>query len=301
MLDKSLLNGFAAYLLLEQSLAKHTLDAYQHDVAKLTEYLSLHLPNTGWERLQPHHFQDFMAWLTELGIGGASQARILSGIKAFYRYLSLENIVSHNPTHLLDSPRTLRKIPVVLSIAEIDLLNAAIDHSTPEGMRNRTIFELLYGCGLRVSELVQLSTSHLFLEAGFLRIIGKGDKERLVPIHDAAIRQLELYLSSVRPHMKIAKGSEDIVFLSKHGKALSRIMVFYIVKEAAAKAGIGKNISPHTFRHTFATHLYEGGADLRAIQDMLGHATITTTEIYAHTQTAYLRDTLALYHPRYKP
>jgi integrase/recombinase XerD len=227
-----------------------------------------------------------------------SQSRIISGLKGFYKYLLLENIIQTDPTELLESPKIGRKLPSTLSIPEINDLINAIDLSTPEGERNRTILETLYGCGLRVSELVNLRISNLFFNEGFIKVTGKGNKERLIPIGTVAMKQIRIYLSTVRIHIPVKKGHEDIVFLNRRGSRLSRVMIFTIIKQLAIKTGLKKQISPHTFRHSFATHLVEGGADLRAVQEMLGHESITTTEIYTHLDRDYLRSAIIQYHPR---
>ncbi|HMP94032.1 MAG TPA: tyrosine recombinase, partial [Phnomibacter sp.] len=247
-----------------------------------------------------NHLQQFVQYLTGLGMGASSQARIVSGLRSFYRYAYIEQIAPENPTELLQLPRLTRKLPEVLSLPEIEAMLACIDHSTPDGQRNRAMLELLYSCGLRVTELITLCISHLYLPLEYLRVIGKGNKERLVPIGAEAIKYLKIYLEQVRVHIPIKKGQEDIVFVSRRGSGLSRVMVFLIIKELAARAGIEKPISPHTFRHSFATHLVEGGASLRAVQEMLGHQSITTTEIYTHLDREYLRQTLQQFHPAYK-
>jgi len=289
-------NGFKAYLQLERSLSANSIQAYLDDIEKLFQYLE----SSGRTVLSADldTLTGFIHWLHGLGLSATSQARIISGIRAFYRYLRLEKLVESDPSQLLDLPRLARKLPEVLNIDEINAIIASIDLSQPEGERNRAIIETLYSCGLRVTELVELKISNLFFNDGFIRVIGKGDKERLVPIGSVAIRQLRQYLEHVRVHTKIQKGEEDIVFLNNRGKRLSRQMVFLMLKKHASLAGIRKNISPHTFRHSFATHLIDGGADLRAIQEMLGHASITTTEIYTHMDRQYLRDAIIQFHPR---
>jgi integrase/recombinase XerD len=233
-------------------------------------------------------------------LNARSQARIISGIRAFFKYLLLENIITKDPSELLESPKVGRRLPEILSVSEIDRMISALDQSTNEGLRNKAILEVLYGCGLRVSELVNLRLSNLYFGPGFIKITGKGNKERLVPIGEITIKYVSLYLDNVRNHLSISRDSADIVFLNRHGKKLSRVMIFNIIKDLAIKTGIHKNISPHTFRHSFATHLVEGGADLRAVQEMLGHESITTTEIYTHLDREYLRDTILSFHPRSK-
>ena len=243
-------------------------------------------------------FQDMIRWLNELGLDVRSQARLISGIKAFYKYLLVEDILVEDPTELLETPRLNRKIPEVLNYEEIQRLLAAIDLSEPHGLRNRAMLETLYACGLRVSELINLRISNLYLDIGFVKVLGKNDKERLVPIGEEAVKHIGFYVEGVRRHLKIKKDSENVLFLNRRGSKLSRIMVFLVIKELAKLAGIEKNISPHTFRHSFATHLIEGGADLKAVQDMLGHESITTTEIYTHLDTDYLKETVLNFHPR---
>ncbi|MFH1161502.1 MAG: site-specific tyrosine recombinase XerD [bacterium] len=294
----SYLRSYQAYLQLEKSLSPNTVEAYLHDVKMLVQYLEISgndlLPST----VKLHHLQSFLKWVTELGMTARTQARVISGIKSFYKYLQLENLVQKDPSELLESPKVGRKLPVVLNISEIDTLIGVIDLSKPEGERNKAILETLYGCGLRVSELVDLKISCLRFNEGFIRVIGKGNKERLVPVGQSAQKQIRIYLDSVRRLQPIKRGYEDFLFLNRRGSKLTRAMIFNIIKELAEKAGIKKNISPHTFRHSFATHLVEGGADLRAVQEMLGHESITTTEIYTHLDREYLRSTIIQYHPR---
>jgi integrase/recombinase XerD len=244
--------------------------------------------------------QQFVKWVSELGMTATSQARIISGIRSFYKYLLTEQIISSDPTALLEAPKTKRALPDVLSFEEIELIISKIDQSKPEGGRNKAILETMYSCGLRVSEVVGLKISCLYLDVGFIRVIGKGDKERLVPIGSDAIKYIKLYKDNIRVHQPMIPGYEDILFLNQRGKGLTRVMIFYIIRDLAAKAGITKNISPHTFRHSFATHLVEGGADLRAVQEMLGHESITTTEIYTHLDRDFLRNTLQQFHPAFK-
>lgn len=293
------INSFKAYLQLERSLSINTIDAYLRDIHKFNDYIDEAHPDLTFKELNVPHCENFLAFLNELGISIKSQSRILSGIKAFFNYLQFEQIIESNPFNLIESPKIDLKLPVVLSIEEIDRMIAAIDHSKAEGTRNRAIIETLYACGLRVSELVNLKISALYLEIGFVKVIGKGNKERIVPINDAAIKQITIYKDTVRVHQKIKMGMEDILFLNRRGNILGRHMIYHIVKTLAEKAGIQKKVSPHTFRHSFATHLYERGADLRAIQDMLGHESITTTEIYSKVNNEYLRETLVQFHPRF--
>ncbi len=293
--------GFKAYLQLERSLSDHSVVAYLHDVDMLTQYLLMQDSAINPTQIELRHLQLFVQYIAELGMGANSQARIISGLRAFFKFCVIEQIVMLNPTELLEAPKLKRALPEVMSFHEIETLIAAIDQSTPEGTRNRAMLEAMYSCGLRVSELVNLQLSQLYLDVGFVRVLGKGNKERLVPIGRDAIKYIGLYKHTVRNHMDIQKGEEDIVFLNKRGKRLSRIYIFLLIKELAAKSGIKKNISPHTFRHSFATHLVEGGADLRAVQEMLGHESITTTEIYTHLDREFLRETLHRFHPAFRP
>jgi integrase/recombinase XerD len=292
--------GFKTYLQLERSLSEHSVEAYLHDVDKLTQYLQLQTLLKSPAEIQLKDLQHFLEWIGNLGMLATSQARIISGIKQFYKYCLTEQIVQSDPSSLLEAPKTKRSLPDVLSFEEIENIIAQIDVSTAEGTRNKAIIETMYSCGLRVSEVINLNISHVYFDVEFIRIIGKGNKERLVPIGAPALKYIQLYLSTIRKHIPIQKGYEDILFLNRRGKGLSRVMIFYIIKELVEKAGIQKNISPHTFRHSFATHLIEGGADLRAIQDMLGHESITTTEIYTHLDRNFLRTTLQSFHPAFK-
>lgn len=294
----SYIKGFESYLLLERSLSKNTLEAYGNDLQKLLQFLEYNNLAVNPAQVTLNQLQDFIAWIHGLGMSAHSQARIISGIKAFFKYLMIENVIDQNPTTLLEAPKLGRKLPDVLSITEIETLLNVVDLSKPDGERNKAIIETLYSCGLRVSELVSLKISDVFAEIGFVKIVGKGNKERLVPIGKIAIKQLNHYFEKTRNHQPIASGHSDFVFLNKFGKKLSRVMIFSIIKTLANKAGIKKNISPHTFRHSFATHLVEGGADLRAVQEMLGHESITTTEIYTHLNRAFLRETIIQFHPR---
>ncbi|HRX93361.1 MAG TPA: site-specific tyrosine recombinase XerD [Chitinophagaceae bacterium] len=292
--------GFKAYLQLEKSLADNTVQAYLRDLEMLTEYMQTVNSRKTPESLGLKDLQQFIKYIAELGMSDTSQARIISGIKSFYKYCLLENITKKDPTALLEAPKLKRSLPDVLSFEEIETLINTIDLSKPEGGRNKAILETMYSCGLRVSEVVNLRISQLYLDAGFIRVWGKGDKERLVPIGKSAAKYINIYKKNIRVHVPVQKGNEDIVFLNKRGRKLSRVMIFYIIKEAAVNAGIRKTVSPHTFRHSFATHLVEGGADLRAVQEMLGHASITTTEIYTHLDREFLRKTLEQFHPGFK-
>ncbi len=294
----STINGFRAYLKLEKFLSPNSVQAYLQDMDKLQQFAISLLPIRKPETITEQDLKAFIKWINELGMTPASQARILSGIKAFYKFMLMENLLSHNPAELIEAPRLTRKLPDTLNILEIDALIAAIDLSKPDGTRNKTMLEVLYSCGLRVTELITLKISNLYLEDDFIKIMGKGNKERLVPIGEQAGKLLKIYLHEIRVHLTIKKGQEDFVFLSKRGSKLSRVMVFMIIKSLAEKIGLKKSISPHTFRHSFATHLIEGGADLRAVQEMLGHESITTTEIYTHLDREYLRETIVQYHPR---
>ena len=293
----SCINGFKAYLRLERSVAANTIDAYLRDVDKLLKFTQVTNGQQPTE-ITTADLKDFLKWIYDLGMMPHSQARILSGLKAFFKYLSLEEIISHDPSALLEAPRLRRKLPDTLNTGEINQLISAIDLSTHEGMRNKTIMEVLYGCGLRVSEITGLLISNLYLDIEFIKVLGKGNKERLVPIGSEAVKYLKIWLQEVRVHYPVKAGNEDLVFINRRGTALSRVMVFLIIKDLARKIGLKKKISPHTFRHSFATHLIEGGADLRAVQEMLGHESITTTEIYTHLDRDYLRQTITQFHPR---
>lgn len=294
------INGFRAFLQIEKSLSAASVAAYLHDVNLLEVFMDAQFPEIGLEKISLQHLQQFVASMKDKEFEATTQARLVSGIKAFFRYLITEELIQADPSELLRLPKIQRKLPDVLSVEEVDKLFAAIDHSKPEGQRNRAILEVMYSSGLRVSEAIHLSISSLFLDVGFIRVIGKGSKERLVPIGTEAAKHIRIYREQIRCHQPVQKGFEDVLFLNKNGKSLSRVMIFYIIKDAARKAEIAKNIHPHTLRHSFATHLIEGGADLRAIQEMLGHESITTTEIYTHLDQRYLRETLELYHPRFR-
>jgi integrase/recombinase XerD len=290
------IKDFVSYLKIEKGLAENSILAYQHDVDKLKEFASSKssLP----DQLSYDDLKLFLTTLYDLGLSARSQARIISGIKQFYGFLLLENLIKEDPSELLEQPKLGRKLPEVLTIEEIDSLLAAIDLSKNEGHRNRAMLETLYSCGLRVSELVGLRFSDLFFEEGFIRVIGKGNKERLVPVSPQVQKEIDIYQQHIRNHLNIQKRSENIVFLNRRGAQLTRVMVFTIIKNLAESIGLKKNISPHTFRHSFATHLIEGGANLRAIQEMLGHESITTTEIYTHLDQRFLRDAILSFHPR---
>lgn len=292
--------AFRGYLLLERSMSQNTIDAYIVDVQKLIRFFDLHQPGKLPLDVTPDDIHTFILWINDFGLEASTQSRIISGIKAFYKFLLVEDLLDKDPTLLLDSPRYARKIPDVLSIDDIQSMLNIIDLSEPLGIRNRAMIETLYASGLRVSELTELKFRQVFTEEGYLRVIGKNNKERIVPIGDEALKFIAMYTEHVRNQMDIVPGNEQYVFLNRRGKKLTRVMVFYIIKEVAEAAGITKTVSPHTFRHSFATHLVEGGADLKAVQDMLGHESITTTEIYTHLDTAYLKETIQLFHPRVK-
>lgn len=286
---------FKQYLIFEKGLSPKSVEAYLHDVALLETFLE----EKKMEEATREDCQAFLKAIYERGVAPRSQARILSGIKAFYRFLLYDGVLTEDPTELLDAPKIGLHLPDVLSIEEIEAIISVIDLSTPEGHRNRAMVEVLYGCGLRVSELITLRLSNLFFTEGFVKIVGKGNKERFVPIGSTAQKMVKLYVEGARATLKIKKGEEDYVFLNRRGSHLTREMVFMLVKKWAKEAGVEKSISPHTFRHSFATHLVEGGADLRAVQQMLGHESITTTEIYTHLDSDYIRSNIARFHPRY--
>jgi integrase/recombinase XerD len=295
---RSYIKQFSDYLKLERSLSDNSIQAYVRDVEKLDQFVQLNYPKVSPLAISAKHLQSFLQFISELGMSAYSQARILSGIKAFYKYLMFEEMIEQDPTALLEGPKIGRKLPDTLEYLEIEKLLAAMDLSTPEGGRNRAIIEVLYSSGLRVSELVELKIANVHYDIGFLRVIGKGNKERLVPIGKEALRFLKIYLDEIRVHVPVKKEYESHVFLSNRGAKVSRVSVFLMIKQLAAKIGLKKSISPHTFRHSFATHLIEGGADLRAVQEMLGHESITTTEIYTHLDRDYLRQVIQEFHPR---
>ena len=296
----STIKGFKAYLQLERSLSGNSVEAYLHDVALLKQFMELKYPSVTPDVVSSEHLQEFILFINEMGLGDQSQARILSGIRAFYKYLLMEDLIKDNPTTLLEGPKLRRKLPDVLHVNEIDQLFSAIDHSKADGVRNRAILETLFGCGLRVTELVSLKISNLYFDVGFIKVTGKGNKERLIPIGSEAIKHINFYRQGVRSKLNIRNGFEDTLFLNRNGSMLTRVYIFMMIKALAIKAGIKKSISPHTFRHSFATHLVEGGADLRAVQEMLGHESIITTEIYTHLDSDFLRQTLQQFHPRYQ-
>jgi integrase/recombinase XerD len=295
------IKGFVNYLKIERSLSANSIEAYQRDILKVQQFMEMKHPGVSPLKTSTKHLQEFLQFVNELGLSAHSQARILSGVKAFFRYLLFDEMIENDPTGLLEGPKLGRKLPDTLSYDEIEKLLNAIDLSTPEGARNRAMLEVLYSSGLRVSELVDLKRSNIYFEEGFLRVIGKGNKERLVPIGRDAMKYLKIYLEEIRGkglHKPPQKGHESVTFLNRHGKKLTRVMIFTIIKNLAKAIGLNKTISPHTFRHSFATHLIEGGADLRAVQEMLGHESITTTEIYTHLDRDYLKQVIKQFHPR---
>ncbi|WP_158996225.1 site-specific tyrosine recombinase XerD [Mucilaginibacter sp. L196] len=295
---RSAIKGFQAYLKLEKSLSPNSIEAYSRDIDKLYQFSEAQVVKLKPENITLGDLRLFINWVNELGMIPSSQARILSGIKAFYKYMLMEDIINDDPSELLESPKIQRKLPDTLSYEDINKLIAAIDLSRPDGARNKAILEVLYGCGLRVSELTELKLSNLYLDIEFIKVTGKGSKERLVPIGGEAIKALKIWIEQVRIHTPIKKGEEDMVFLNQRGSRLSRIYIFTLTKQLAEMIGLKKSISPHTFRHSFATHLVEGGADLRAVQEMLGHESITTTEIYTHLDREFLKGTIIQFHPR---
>jgi len=290
--------GFESFLRLEKSLSANSVAAYINDINKLTSFLEEKYKKLPPEKVKLEHLKSFVEYINDKGVSPRTQARTISGIKSFFKYLLMEGKIIADPTSLLESPKVGRKLPDVLSMDEIDMLIDAIDLNKPEGQRNKAMLETLYSCGLRVSELVNLKISNLFFDQGFVKVEGKADKERLVPISGKAIEEITLYLGNYRKTLKISKDSENILFLNRRGKKLSRVMIFTIIKGLAEKVGLNKKISPHTFRHSFATHLINGGADLRAVQEMLGHESILTTEIYTHLDRNYLKNTINKFHPR---
>jgi integrase/recombinase XerD len=294
----SAIKGFKSYLKLEKSLAENSIMAYERDVEKLYQFSDMQEPKLKPDTIVLNDLRAFLVWTVELGMIPTSQARMVSGIKTFYKYLLMEDVIKTNPSELLEAPKTRRKLPDVLTIEDIDNVLGAIDLSKPEGPRNKAIIQVLFSCGLRVSELTTLKISNLYLDIDFIKVTGKGSKERLIPIGSHAKQALKIWLEQVRVHVPPKKGEDDYVFLNRRGAHLTREMVFIIIKQLAASIGLKKQISPHTFRHSFATYLIEGGADLRAVQEMLGHESITTTEIYTHLDREFLRSTIISFHPR---
>ena len=295
---KFYLNDYHSYLKLERSLSENSISAYLNDIKKLRDFIKLKKIDLEPNDIDIVIINDFLEYLNELGISSFSQARIVSGLKSFFKFLILEEKISKDPMDLIESPKLKRKLPEVLSLNDINILLSSIDLSTMEGVRNRAIIETLYSSGLRVSELVNLSIQNLFLDIGFIKVIGKGSKERLVPIGRHAIKYINMYKNGYRDNKKINKGNEGFLFLNRYGRKLTREMIFLIIKKVSNKCLLNKNVSPHTFRHSFATHLIEGGADLRAVQEMLGHESITTTEIYTHLDREYLKQVIKEFHPR---
>ncbi|TSA38780.1 MAG: site-specific tyrosine recombinase XerD [Porphyromonadaceae bacterium] len=292
--------SFRAHLRLEKSLAGNSIEGYLTDVSKLFRFLEMAYPTLQPSSVTLNHLREFLSWLNEIGLGARSQARIISGIKSFFRFLAIENLVSESPASLLETPRLPRNLPEILSADEIEKIISSIDMSSHLGHRNKAIIEVLYGCGLRVSELVGLKISQVFFNEGYVRVLGKGSKERLIPLGRSAGKAMEQYIQYERVHQKVDSKAADLVFINNRGNGLTRVMIFTIVKALSKKAGIRVPVSPHTFRHSFATHLIENGADLRAVQDMLGHESILTTEIYTHLNREFLRETVNKYHPRAK-
>ncbi|MEA3316608.1 MAG: site-specific tyrosine recombinase XerD [Bacteroidota bacterium] len=292
------IKAFKHYLKLERALSDNSINAYLLDIGKFVSFLEIKNIDISPDKVKINHLKEFLVWINEFAISANTQSIIISGIKAFYKYLLIENVVKTNPTTLIEAPNIARKLPEVLSIAEIDSILAAIDLSKPEGQRNKAIIETLYSCGLRVSELINLRLTNMFLNEGFIKVLGKGNKERFVPIGGKAIKEINYYFQDRNSLRTIDKESENIVFLNRRGKKITRVMIFTIVKNLAKEAGIKKKVSPHTFRHSFASHLVDGGADLRAVQEMLGHESIITTEIYTHLDNEYLRDAIIQFHPR---
>lgn len=295
---ESEINMFKGYLKLEKGLSENSIHAYVTDLYKLVQFLKDRKYSVGPSQVTLQHLKELMEWISSRGISPRTQARIISGIKSFYKFLLIEEKTEKDPTALLEAPKVGRKLPEILTVEEIDNIINAVDIKKPEGQRNKAILETLYSCGLRVSELIDLKISNLFFESGFVKIEGKGSKERLVPISSKAIKEINLYLSEYRRLLNISPQHEDFLFLNRRGKRLSRVMIFTIIKAVTMKLNLDKNISPHTFRHSFATHLIDGGANLRAVQEMLGHESIITTEIYTHLDKEFLKNTIIQYHPR---
>jgi integrase/recombinase XerD len=292
------IKGFEDYLRLEKALSINSINAYINDINKLLDFLKDNFKGTTPQKVRLNHLKSFVEWLNEKGVSPRTQARTISGIKSYFKYLLIEEKINSDPTALLESPRIGRKLPDILSIEEIDMLINSVNIEKPEGQRNKAILETLYCCGLRVSELVNLKISNLFFDQGYIKVEGKSNKERLVPISNRAIKEINKYVEGYRKSLKIVHGAEDVLFLNRRGQMLSRVMIFTVIKTLAAQVNLLKKISPHTFRHSFATHLIDGGADLRSVQEMLGHESILTTEIYTHLDREYLKDTINQFHPR---
>ena len=297
-MSEAIRNGYKSFLKLEKSLSNNSIEGYLTDLDKLYQFSASLKTAKKPKDFQLADLQKFIHWISDLGMSPKSQARIISGIKGFYQFLLIEDFIKSDPSKLLESPKTGRKLPETLSLEEIDILISTVDLSSNEGQRNKAILEVLYSCGLRVSELISLQITNLFFDMGFIKVMGKGNKERFVPIGQKAIKEIKLYVENYRNHQDIKSGQEDFLFLNRRGSSLTRVMIFTIVKKLCNATGIKKSISPHTFRHSFATHLLEGGADLRAIQEMLGHESITTTEIYTHLDKDFLRSEIIEFHPR---
>lgn len=295
---QSYIKQFHNYLKLERSLSQNSIDAYLHDVNLLHQFIEIKGFNTSAKDIKLQELQEFITYLNQIGLSAYSQARIISGLKSFFVFLAGEGITNSNPANLLESPKLGRKLPDTLDYHEIVQILEKIDHSTPEGMRNRAILEIMYSSGLRVSEVINLKITNLYFDVGFIKVEGKGNKERLIPVGKDACKYVNMYLTEIRNHIVIKKGQENFVFLNRRGSSLTRVMIFTIIKDLVKAAGIQKNVSPHTFRHSFATHLIEGGADLRAVQEMLGHESIITTEIYTHINRDYLKQIITEFHPR---
>lgn len=300
VLWQSYIRNFQAHLKIEKSLSSNSIEAYLHDVQLLKQYIAINYQDLKIEAIDYKLLENFVAFLYDLGLNDRSQARIISGIKSFFKYLVLDNYLEKNPSVLLETPKLSKKLPDTLSFNEIEQLIGALDLSKDENIRNKAMLETLYSCGLRVAELINLRVSHIYFDVEFIRVIGKGNKERLVPIGQEAIKHIQIYMDFIRNKLNIEEQYQDFLFLNRRGKPLTRVMVFIVIKQLAEKINLQKNISPHTFRHSFATHLIEGGADLRAVQQMLGHASITTTEIYTHLDQEYLRTSLIMHHPRFQ-
>jgi integrase/recombinase XerD len=292
------IKGFEEYLRLEKALSGNSINAYINDINKLLDFIKNNFKGITPQKVRLNHLKNFVEWLNEKGVSPRTQARTISGIKSYFKYLLIEEKINSDPTSLLESPKIGRKLPDVLSIQEIDTLIDAVDLEKPEGQRNKAILETLYSCGLRVSELVNLKLSNLYFDQGFIKVEGKGDKERLVPISSRAMTEINKYIDGYRKTLKIVPSAKDILFLNRRGQMLSRVMIFTVIKNLAIDVKLNKKISPHTFRHSFATHLIDGGADLRSVQEMLGHESILTTEIYTHLDREYLKDTINQFHPR---
>lgn len=292
------ISAYLSYLKLERGLADNSVNAYENDLKKLLQFLDETGFEEGPEMIDARLLHDFVGWINATGVSKRSQSRIISGIRSFFKYMVIDEKILTDPAMLLEGPKTGRKLPEVLTVEEIDLLFSKIDLSKPEGQRNRTMLEVLYSCGLRVSELINIRITDIYNEEGFLRVIGKGDKERIIPISQSALKEIALYMPDRNSMLGIDKGNVDVLFLNRRGKKLSRVMVFTIIKQLKEKSGLKKHVSPHTFRHSFATHLVNGGADLRAVQEMLGHESIVTTEIYTHLDREYLREAIISHHPR---